>query len=353
MYHVSPLALSQRESEKCKTLRIEDEFLNPFLERRQLEDQRVITSNNRNPQANRPTAADTVRSKRYDAQRDEQNIDLLKASLLEGVCKMALQSGTLNPSLNRTRIKSSVTKALRLEFSSLRLPKGGHVNSYSGKLSINQNSSLLSPYLGQIDTTRQIQVALNFDTGMHRPWSMPRLYTHTMLNLRRDRCANKLSRTHRAARNAAADGVTACGSRAASSHIGLSAAVWLRLLKTDNKADIQNKTELKFNQAKADLSYQFNRSTNDPYISCIHAVRTQRREPQPANCLPAKLKLRECTKRPNLAPWADDTGRYLTSHEPSAAFTYKRPFHSKKNGRLKGRPGWDQSFCTTVINSNK
>ena len=60
------------ERRRWKTLRVEDEFLDPFLAEKQLEDQRVMVAKNRNPQASRLTAADVVRSKSFDAPRRDR-----------------------------------------------------------------------------------------------------------------------------------------------------------------------------------------------------------------------------------------------------------------------------------------
>ena len=80
------------ERRRWKTLRVEDEFLDPFLAEKQLEDQRVMVAKNRNPQASRLTAADVVRSKSFDAPRRDRGADAtdFEAALLAEACRELL-----------------------------------------------------------------------------------------------------------------------------------------------------------------------------------------------------------------------------------------------------------------------
>jgi hypothetical protein len=98
------------ERRRWKTVRLEDEFLDPFLAEKQLEDQRVMVARNRNPRANVLTKADTVRSKRFDApKRSSANEpDALKARLLRSVCRSVLGGAA-----DGTRVDGAVAKALR------------------------------------------------------------------------------------------------------------------------------------------------------------------------------------------------------------------------------------------------
>ena len=101
------------ERRRWKTLRVEDEFLDPFLAEKQLEDQRVMVAKNRNPQADRLTAAETVRSKSFDAPRcDARNAPrAFQARLLAEVCKQVLGPNGGKKG-NSTKIASAVAKAL-------------------------------------------------------------------------------------------------------------------------------------------------------------------------------------------------------------------------------------------------
>ena len=67
------------------------------------------------------------------------------------------------------------------------------------------------PCPAQVETASRVAGGLDFDSGRHRPWSLPRLHAHATLDLSKDRKARRRSRARAAAKRAARDGVAIDG----------------------------------------------------------------------------------------------------------------------------------------------
>jgi len=140
---------SMSTTRRWKTVELENEALNPFLRDRQLEDQRDLVAKNRNPRATCLTAADMTRSRQFEMPKQDHQKFYCWSQSMQGPNTGTTMAPNVQPEM------------------------------YLGA-----EHPSLAPYQIQVDTAERSQASLNFNTGIHRPWSQPRLHLNRKLDFR-------------------------------------------------------------------------------------------------------------------------------------------------------------------------
>ena len=216
----------------------------------------------------------------------------------------------------------------------------------------------LAPYLSQVETASRVAGGLDFDSGRHRPWSLPRLHAHATLDLSKDRKARRRSRARAAAKRAARDGVAIDGV-SGPGRVGLRPAALRDLLGGAPDPDPAADASLDYGALRVagrrrpplvDLAASVD--AYDPYVACVSAALDKRS--QVGEDLRRRLDRPDRTRQHgNSFGSFGSGGRYDAHHERNAIYAYVEAPEPRRSGPTAGRPGWDNSFFTPNVISDE